>query len=476
MRLEITFKNTLTYLFCILTIFFSLNDVEAKPVFPGAEGFGSDTKAMYGNNRNPTICIVTNRTNNNGTPKTEFRNGITVKTGSFREMLNFNVDNKLIIFEVSGNINIDRRLYVRNNYVTIAGQTAPSPGVTLKGVTLVVRGHDILIQHLRIRVGDEGGVEPYVRDGLNINIGDGQAPYNVVIDHCSISWAMDENIGINGKGVHDITVSNSIISEPLDKYKPDHSSKNMIIGTGKNISIIKNLFAHSTDRNPYIVYGNGSSVFVANNLIYNPKDFNVIIQVEKGPADICLIGNVVKGGPNSGNSAKNKLPVFWKDPYPGMKVYLENNRTELGVQADKNDWSMVRNASQSYTLEELELIFKHETPPIWPLGYIQHASAEVEDYIISNAGARPEDRDAVDKRMINDVKYRGGKIISSQNEVGGWPTVDQNKIVHSLPKNPHVDDDGDGYTKLEEWIQLKTKIIAINRDVNILPPSNLKLK
>ena len=459
----------------VMVLFLFCQIAEARPAFPGAVGFGSDTKGMYGNNRNPTICIVTNRTNSNGTPKSEFRNGIAVKTGSFQELINYDVDNKLIIFEISGNITVDGRLYVRNNYVTIAGQTAPSPGVTFKGLTLVVRGHDILIQHLRIRVGDEGGVKPHVRDGLNINAGDGKIPYNIVIDHCSISWAIDENVGIGGAGIHDVTVNNSIISEGL--YDSLHSkgphSKGMLVATVENLSLIGNLFAHNHDRNPVLQSRN--KVAVVNNVIYNPGDFNIRIAPHEAAGVLSVVGNETIGGKNSHDTAGDSIPCIWGKLYQGTKIFISDNRSRQGTQTSASDWSYVRNASATEDLNS----FKVLKPPVWPSALSAKPSSQVKELVIKNAGARNVDRDAVDQRIIEDVMNGTGMIINSPKDVGGWPelSVKTRNVetmmpdnIGPIPKNPNEDDNRDGYTNLEEWLQ---KLAAV---VEKAAPTGLKVK
>src|SRR5690606_6423771 len=121
---------------------------------------------------------------------------------------------RVCAFEVSGVIRLDDPLVVRSPYLTIAGQTAPPPGIRIRGAGVRVESHDVLLQHLEIRVGDAPeGPNPVSRDG--ISIGHGRRPvYNVVIDHASISWAIDENLTVFGTA-HDVTVSSSIISEAL---------------------------------------------------------------------------------------------------------------------------------------------------------------------------------------------------------------------------------------------------------------------
>ncbi|MBT8352372.1 MAG: hypothetical protein KJO26_14220, partial [Deltaproteobacteria bacterium] len=127
------YRYNCSLILIFLSGFFIHNTVFGLQVFPGAVGFGTDTRAAYADGKNPTIFIVDNLTNSNGTPKSSTRNGIPVLTGSIVEAVNYDIDNKFIIFEVSGTVTINARLVVDNNNVTIAGQTAPAPGITLRG-------------------------------------------------------------------------------------------------------------------------------------------------------------------------------------------------------------------------------------------------------------------------------------------------------------------------------------------------------
>src|SRR5690606_35414918 len=112
--------------------------------------------------------------------------------GSLRACVNASGP-RVCVFEVSGTIRMSGDLVLRNPNITIAGQTAPLPGIMLRGGGLFVRTSNVLVQHLRVRPGDDPGGEPPVnRDGLKIS-GPADAPIsNIVIDHCSFSWSIDE--------------------------------------------------------------------------------------------------------------------------------------------------------------------------------------------------------------------------------------------------------------------------------------------
>ena len=164
-----------------ILIFFLPFHAWSLDVIPGLKVFGSNTRAAYGNVTNPKICIV-NTLNPTSAIQDSTRNGVPVKTGGLKSFIDWNVNNKLIIFEVSGYIVYNGRYTLDNNYVTIAAQTSPSPGITLRNTKLDIRGHDVLIQHLRVRMDDCGtfNEDPYksgidcgeaffTRDGININ-------------------------------------------------------------------------------------------------------------------------------------------------------------------------------------------------------------------------------------------------------------------------------------------------------------------
>jgi hypothetical protein len=224
------------------------------PVFPGAQGFGSATRAGRGGE----VVRVT----------TLAARG----PGSLREAL-LRQGARTIIFDVAGVITTREHLEIRDPFVTVAGQTAPAPGITIHGAGLTITTHDVLVQHLHVRPGgDKDGPNFGSRDAIEIR-GDAQGSldvFNVVIDHCSMSWGTDETMSTWYRGVRDVTVSHSIIAETLDDAghpQGDHS-KGLLVGDHtRRFSILRNLLIHNDDRNPH-VKGDASALFV-NNLVYN---------------------------------------------------------------------------------------------------------------------------------------------------------------------------------------------------------------
>src|SRR3989338_5085953 len=178
----------------VLAAMLLAGSVYAIPVFPGCEGYGCETKGGRGGQ----VIKVTNL-NDAG-------------TGSLRAALEASGP-RIIVFETSGTIELKSTLFVRNPYFTIAGQTAPSPGITLKNYPLFVETHDGLIQHIRSRPGDK------INESKDAFVNYRNQSYNLVYDHVSMSWGTDETFDVGPGQVlieRNITLSNSILSEALN--------------------------------------------------------------------------------------------------------------------------------------------------------------------------------------------------------------------------------------------------------------------
>lgn len=400
----------------------------ALPIIPGAFGLGMDTVAGSGRNINASNTTIFKVTNLNASGS----GSLAACTGASGP--------RVCIFEVSGTIQTAREVKISNPYITIAGQTAPSPGITIRGAGLRITTHDVLVQHIRIRVGDaSNGPDPDNRDGIGI---EGQSGiYNIVIDHVSVSWAVDGNVDLWYGGVHDVTITNSIISEALHNSlhpKGPHST-GMLTGSDNDevpsrISVLYSLFAHNHSRNPQYSGASNSSIVFANNLIYNWGQYGTRLRYG---GDASVVGNVYVSGANSVNGSGN---AFYVLDASGFQVYLDDIMVDGSVPSDS--WDIVSGSNNP----------RVDSPPILIDGYSPMNSALVEDYVLNNAGARPADRDTVDTRVVQSVRDRSGRIIDSQSDVGGWPVLAENHRTLVIPDNPNGDDDGDGYTNLEEWL------------------------
>ncbi len=393
-------------------------------VFPGAEGTGTTTRA----GRRGRVIRVTSLGDTG--------------PGTLRAAL-ATEGPRVVVFEIAGVITLSSNLVIEHPFVTVAGQTAPSPGITVTGATLVVGTHDVLIQHIRIRVGDDPtGPSPGSRDALRL-LGEDEI-YNIVIDHISASWAIDELFSIYNS--RDVTVRHSIFSEALNhSLHPEGAhSKGVFLAEGTHaFTFIGNLVAHNEDRNPAIK-GNTSTILV-NNVIYNWGNGAAIPMWDSRsnptfqPIVASIVGNVFIAG---GDTPSRAVCVEVNASVArGTQVFLADNAWR---RAKIDPWSIAE-------IDDVSFDVKAGAPPLWT-SLTLRASDEVEAWVLANAGARPADRDAVDARLVREVQSRVGRIIDRPEDVGGWPTMPEVARPLSLPEEPDEDEDGDGYTNLEEWL------------------------
>lgn len=381
-------------------------------VFPGAEGFGTHTPAGRGG----AVIKVTNLHDSGA--------------GSLRAALEKSGP-RIVVFEVGGTIRLSSDLNIQHPYITVAGQSAPPPGILLRGAGIRITTHDVLVQHLRIRVGDDPvGPHPSNRDALQVL---GPSSYNVVIDHISASWAIDETMS-TWYAVHDITFSNNFMTESLNRslHPKGPHSKGLLLGDhARNITVIGNLIAHHIDRNPQIK--GDVSVIVLNNLMYNAGNRAYLMVTDnyaQKPSQISAIGNIFRGGADTPLGAY--AIQIAGSAKPGTKIYQAKNQS---------DFPMFRNSA---TFDPVV-----SSPPVWLAGITVRDTRMLEPWILGHAGARASERDDVDRRIVEEVKTGRGRIIDSQKEVGGWPPLIESRRKFAVPANPGGDDDGDGYTNIE---------------------------
>ncbi len=421
------------------------------PAFPGAEGFGSDTPGGRGGR----VIEVTNL-NADG-------------PGSFREAANAEGP-RIIVFRVGGTIPIYGGLSIREPFVTIAGQTAPGDGICLRGGSLVVSTHDVVIRHLRVRVGDgpEGG-NPENRDCIDVS-GDGERVYNVVIDHCSFSWGLDENVA-TWYGPRDVTIQWCITSESLlDSLHPKGPhGMGMILGSRDNtITIHHCLFAHNNDRNALIgdTGGNeGPSIFdFRNNVIYDHGPWSCTNV--RGTTHINYVGNYIKLGPEG-----------LQDSPRGVR--FDTSLEQLFFVRD-NIWTGRSEGDVDPRLVLGSVLGPERTPP--PDHFVSakpiaappvttESAADAYESVLQYVGATFPRRDVVDARIVQEVRTGTGRIIDTQQDVGGWPEYrsaepeadgdhdgmpDMWEQWHGFATNDPSDGpkdlDGDGYTNVEECL------------------------
>ncbi len=329
--------------------------------------------------------------------------------GTLREALNAKGP-RIIRFAVGGEIWLKDKLMFNSPFVTVEGESAPAPGITLMGDKLRVRTHDVILRNLRVRVGALlTGSDPQNRDGIAVEGSqDGSDPgYNVLVENCSVSWAIDENIQIWGKGSHDIVVRNCIIAEGLAKGHPKGGthSAGLIIGPDtRKVTIQGNLFAHNAFRNP--VAGGGSDSVIVNNLVYDPGFGGFMVygggDQSKEPTKVSVIGNKLVSGPSTVH--RPAITTYHQSGInAGTEVYYQDNLAEGIAAYDPAEKAKTNSGGVEFTPSVAQ-------PPT-PIANVKPMRAtEVEAYVLAHAGALPNARDAVDARIIEDVKNRSGKI------------------------------------------------------------------
>jgi len=408
----------------------------AVPVIPGVKTSGISTPAGRGG----TVHRVTNL-NASG-------------AGSLQACVDA-TGPRVCVFEVSGTIRLARDLVLRNPNITIAGQTAPSPGIMLRGGGLNVRTSDVLVQHLQVRPGDDpGGEPPSNRDGLKIS-GPPEAPIrNVVIDHCSFSWSIDE-LASAWASWDNVSIINSIFAEPLhESLHPEGAhGYGVIFGpVAGNITFANNLISGAKSRNPLT---NSTRTTIVNNVIYNWTNKGIELQSHGAVTNNSIVGNVFVRGPQTGSGAPIQVRADSTKPPSGSKVFIVDNAAE-GVTSDP--WAIVDTAFGSMSLTS----YKASSPVVWPAGFTTMPTSDgvVLNHVLKFSGARPAERSTVDTRVVQQVRSRTGGTINcvapngtarcNQN-AGGWPAMAENRRALTLPANPNTVTES-GYTNLELWL------------------------
>jgi len=395
--------------------------------FPYAEGFGSSTIGGRGG----TIYTVKNL-NNSG-------------ADSLRAALEA-TGPRIVVFEVSGTIALTSPIYITSPYLTIAGQTAPSPGINIRNYGINIRTHDILIQHLRMRMGDSYSdiVGPfYIQHYPNQNV-----IYNVVIDHCSISWGRDDCITFHYYS-HDLTLSHSILSEGLE-YDAGNSRGILVSDRVKNLSIIKNLVAHQKTRFPEVNIA--SEVVHVNNLLYNGGLTGWVPIVENATENPA--GEPIKFTSENNHFLEGPNSVYDQSPY-----YIYSNISSTSeIYISGSEYAGTSDLVTNYKGAGVIV----EARPLWDASITVLPTADVHDYVLAYSGARPADRDAVDTRIVGEVEAGTGSWRSSVAGAGGWPTITENtrSLTGLMPSNPSATIDAQGWTQMDKFLYEQSMIVS----------------
>ena len=395
---------------CILAFAAPAAVAQQELAFPGAVGWAATTPGGRGGK----IVRVTNL-NAEG-------------PGSFKAAIETKGP-RIVVFEVGGVIDLGRdTLTISEPFLTIAGQTAPSPGITIIRGGMDLKSHDVVISHIRVMTGVDG--QPKL-SGWEADAFSAVAAHNVVVEHCSFLWGIDENMSASGPRFtgntlaewragtsRDIVFRENIAAEGLadaSHPKGEHSKGSLIHDNATGIVFYRNLFAHNVERSPLIK--GGAQALLLNNLIYNPDHRAVhynLMNLEWAGRDyvtgeITAIGNVMRGG----NDTDPGLPFLMLGGDGDLAYYGRDNRA-----VDRHGQPLPQFGRYGETKAKL---IEAKRPLARTEGYTILPSGEVETSVLSTAGARPWDRAADDVRVAFFVAEGRGDIIDDEKQVGGYP-------------------------------------------------------
>ena len=408
------------------------------PAFPGAQGFGANTPGGRGGR----VIFVTNL-NDSG-------------PGSLRAACDADGP-RTVIFRVSGLISLASPITVKNPFLTIAGQTAPGDGICLRNFTFNIATHDVVVRYLRSRLGDLSAQES---DSITLVSG----AHDVVLDHCSATWSIDESLSLAGN-VSNVTIQWCLIGNALNHSKHakgDHGYGSLSRANGP-VTWHHNLWVHNNSRNPRLGDNYGRPPFptfdVRNNVMY---DYGEICSgLTQGVLKVNYVGNYIRPGPSS----RATTPIHVGGPSQ-LSFYIRDNVFE-GHDSFTTDNSTFFDPVMIDGKRQLEIVSQPFDAPL-----VQTSSArDAYTAVLASVGASLPRRDSVDARIINEVKSGTGSIIDSQEQVGSWPELksttppvdtDEDGMPDAWERkfglNPHdasdgsKDKDGDGYTNLEEYL------------------------
>ena len=411
--------------------------------FPTAEGFGANAKGGRGGR----VIEVTNL--NDAGP------------GSLRDCAEA-TGPRICIFRVSGTITLQGVVVIRNPYLTIAGQTSPG-GVQLKGpqmagacqgIDMVGGVHDIVMRHLRVRLGGPGAHDGCGGTNLLIYGDTADTVHDIIIDHASVSWGTDTQLDAYGN-FDNVTLQWNLVAEGADDGTGSGGKGSHIGGWGDpdqrmRVSVHHNVYASNRERSPLIQRaglfdfrnnvgynwgGNNGAVFgqwLLNHSAIGNMVNNHYLPGPYGSAPAFALGN---GGPTrvDGSPAERG----------GTKIYSAGNWGPVCPSGCSDDWA------EYYTWDYYEWngdtnaypasasVFRASAPFSVP-AVTTDPTAQVKNRVLANAGATKPFRDSDDTRIVNDVMSGTGRSFNAIGYGGPWPD-----LASGAPQPP-TDSDHDG--------------------------------
>ena len=457
-----------------LLLLFLLKTNAQTPAFPGAEGEGMYTTGGRGGK----VLYVTSLEDSE-------------EPGTIRWAIR-QKGPRTVLFKISGIIRLKSPLKINNGDLTIAGQSAPGDGICLRDYETIISADNVIIRFIRFRLGDE------TKQAVDAFSGKDQK--NIIIDHCSMSWSIDESSSFYD--VENFTMQWCLIAESLRNSvhgKGNHGYGG--IWGGKNVSFHHNLFAHHDSRNPRFCgsrYSNQPElerVDFRNNVIYNWGSNNSY-GAEGGSYNI--VNNYYKPGPASSSGSSKRIlnpdadnganqqaeGVFGKFYVNGNYLFGNDkvtNDNSLGVELGSTFDKYAPGVTKNDILVNSEFSFQPVTT---------HSAEEAYEKVLQFAGCS-QVRDVHDRRFVDDVKkgtfrYEGSNgskngLVDSQNDVGGWPKyrtyakykdtdedgIPDGWLKNNYPNKKSIDLNLQGYTYLE--VYLNSLVSHIIKDGNLYP-------
>ncbi len=370
---------------------------------------------------------------------------------------------RTIVFDIGGVIRLESPLRIRSGRITVAGQSAPGGGITLRDQPLIVAADDVVIRHLRSRLGDESGVEA---DAVSVERG-----RRIILDHVSASWSVDETLSVGSRydpperGIYDVTVQWSIIAESLNASghsKGDHGYGSLVRGGhGSRMTFHHNLWASHRARmprpgnyNPAAADPVGAFFEFRSNVFYNWGGSHAGYNADtESLSAYAFIGNSYLPGPES------RGRWAFEESNPLARAWFEANAMDGEVPDDP--WSLVKDSHRPG--------YRLAGRPDWAEAAAETPAAAFHRER-QRAGPRRV-RDGVDARIVAGVRDRSARINDSVAQAGGWPDLERGEpwldtdadgmpddweAAHGLdpadPADGPADRDGDGYTNLEDWL------------------------
>lgn len=423
------------------------------PAFPGAEGFG---KYALGGRGGDVYCV----TNLNDAGPGSLRQGIESATGP-----------RTIVFEVAGAIQLRHPLVIENkSHMTIAGQTAPGKGITLRDQNVSVKHcQHIIVRYLRVRLGDENKEEGSGPDVMTVDYSN-----QIILDHLSLSWGIDGNSDYRGN--KNMTLQWLIYSEALNRSlheKGEHAMATSLRDCLGHTTVHHNIYSTSRNRHPTL--GSGVKKGGANWILdfRNCVNYNWNGTTNLGGVQINVINNYYRPGPGTPDWKMRPLRMKDSDTSKARGFAQGNVFDSMPERFNQDNFAAIDYTNtgnyMSTSRERWELQKEIDCGEFAiPKQNAQDAYASCLTY----SGCSLV-RDTVDERSIRNITTRTGRLIDSQQEVGGWDAYpmerrpahwdrDRDGMADAWerangqnPQNPadrNGDRDGDGYTNLEEYI------------------------